>query len=169
MLHSPLDQQEGSLSTPSGRLRVKVDLAAPSLGTPGRILLQHPRARELVPRFLAAGYQVARSMVPLMEAALGRARDLGPDDRVAAQLVPYLERHIPEEMHGDAPGEAALADLAALGVDVARLRASLPAPKIAALVGATYYWIVEHHFWYDGHANAGLTALAALATETERS
>ena len=43
-----------------------------------------------------------------MEAALARARSLGPDDAVAAGLAGYLERHIPEEMHGDEPGGATL-------------------------------------------------------------
>ena len=42
-------------------------------------------------------------MVPLMEAALDRARTLAPEDPVAAGLVGYLEHHIPEEMHGDSP------------------------------------------------------------------
>jgi Iron-containing redox enzyme len=138
-------QREGSLLGPSDRLRIKVELAAPALAMTDQILLRHPRAREVLPRVLAAGYQVARSAVPLMETALGRARELGPGDAVASQLVPYLERHIPEEMHGDEPGAAALEDLGALGVDTIRLRASLPRPKIAALVGAQYYWILEHH------------------------
>ena len=145
MLHSPVAQGKGSVLTPSERLRIKVDLAAPALGGPGEILLRHPQAREVFPRYLAAGYHVARAMVPLMEAALGRARELGPGDTVAAGLVPYLERHIPEEMHSEEPGGAALEDLVALGLDADELRTSLPAPKIAALVGAQYYWILDHH------------------------
>jgi Iron-containing redox enzyme len=84
-------------------------------------------------------------MVPLMETALGRARELAPGDAVASGLVPYLERHIPEEMHGEEPGAAALEDLEALGVDTDDLRTSLPEPTIAALVGAQYYWILHHH------------------------
>jgi heme oxygenase-like protein len=145
VLHSALDQDEGSKLTPSERLRIKVELAAPALVEPSRILLRHPRAREVLPRFLAAGYQVARSMVPLMETALGRAHELAPGDAVASQLIPYLERHIPEEMHGDEPGAAALGDLEAFGVDTGELRTSLPAPNVAALVGAQYYWIIRYH------------------------
>lgn len=98
-----------------------------------------------MPRFLAAGYQVSRTAVPLMETALGRARALAPKDAVASGLAPYLERHIPEEMHGDEPGEGALEDLVALGVDTDDLRTRLPPQKIAALVGAQYYWILHHH------------------------
>jgi Iron-containing redox enzyme len=84
-------------------------------------------------------------MVPLMEAALERARATAAEDPVAKGLVPYLERHIPEEMHGDEPGGATLDDLGALGVDAARLRRDPPAPQIAALIGAQYYWIFHRH------------------------
>jgi hypothetical protein len=145
LLHSPVAQRESSLSTPSERLRIKVELAAPALGGSSEILLRHPQAREVFPRYLAAGYHVAQALVPLMETALVRARELAPDDAVAAGLVPYLERHIPEEMHGDEPGSAALEDLVALGVDADDLQTSLPAPKIAALIGAQYYWILHNH------------------------
>jgi hypothetical protein len=84
-------------------------------------------------------------MVPLMEAALARAREMAHEDPVAERLVPYLERHIPEEMHGDEPGAGTLDDLAALGVDAARLRRDPPAPQVAALIGAQYYWIFHRH------------------------
>jgi Iron-containing redox enzyme len=117
----------------------------PALALPGRILLEHPRARELFPQYLATAYQMGGPMVPLMETALGRARELCAADPVADGLAEYLERHIPEEMHSDEPGGAVLDDLEALGVDVAGLRAELPPPKIAALVGAQYYWIFHHH------------------------
>ena len=79
-----------------------------------------------------------------MEAALERTRELVPGDRVAAGLAGYLERHIPEETHGDEPGGALLDDLEALGVDPVVLRTQLPPPKIAALIGAQYFWIIHH-------------------------
>ncbi len=82
-------------------------------------------------------------MVPLMETALGRARELA--DPVADGLAAYLERHIPEEQHSDEPGGAVLDDLEALGVDAAEVRAELPPPKIAAFLGAQYYWIFHYH------------------------
>jgi hypothetical protein len=84
-------------------------------------------------------------MVHLMEAAVARAQELAPGDPVARGLAEYLERHIVEEMHGDEPGGATLDDLAALGVDTAALRADPPSPKIAALVGAQYFWIYHFH------------------------
>ena len=117
---------------------------APALGGPTLILLGHARARELVPCFLAVGYQIARAAVPLMETALGRARDLA-DDPVARGLEPYLERHILEETHSEEPGGAVLADLEELGADTAELRASPPPPKLAALIGAQHDWILHRH------------------------
>lgn len=115
------------------------------MALPGRILVDHPDARDVYPRWLATAYYVGRGMVPLMETALARARELAPDDPVADGLVTYLEKHIPEEMHSDEPGGAVLDDLEALGVDTEPLRAGLPPPKIAALLGAQYYWILHHH------------------------
>lgn len=131
--------------TASERLRHKVDLLVPAFATPGRLLLEHPRARELYPQYLAASSYVALAMVPLMETALERARTLMTEDSVAAGLADYLERHIPEEMHGDEPGRATLEDLEAVGVDtVALCRRPLP-PKIAALIGTQYFWIWNCH------------------------
>jgi hypothetical protein len=115
------------------------------LARPGALLLEHPHARELFPQYMAAGYQLARAMVPLMERALDRSRELAPNDPVAEGLAEYLERHIPEEMHGDEPGGAALDDLEALGVDRLALQAQLPPPKMAALLGAQYFWIFHYH------------------------
>lgn len=107
--------------------------------------MESPQAGERFLRYLATGYHVARAMIPLMEAALVRARELAPGDPVAAGLATYLERHIPEEMHGDEPGGATLDDLEALGVDPMALTTELPPPKIAALVGAQYFWIFHYH------------------------
>jgi hypothetical protein len=108
-------------------------------------LLEHPRPRELYPAFLAACYDVSRTMVPLMEAALERAGKLAPGDRVAAGLAEYLDRHIPEETHGGEPGRGTLADLEAIGIDAADVQGRLPSPKLAALVGAQYFWIFHCH------------------------
>src|SRR3954447_26452222 len=109
------------------------------------MLLEHPRARELYPAYLAAASYVALAMVPLMEAALERCRALAPDDPVAAGLVAYLERHIPEEMHGDEPGGELLAELGVLGVDTDALRTGPVPPKIAALLGTLLYRIHHAH------------------------
>lgn len=107
--------------------------------------MEGSRSGELITRYLAVGYHVTCAMVPLMEAALERARGLVPGDRVAAGLVAYLERHIPEEMHGDEPGGALLDDLEALGADPKALRAQPPPPPITALIDAQYFWITQRH------------------------
>ena len=84
-------------------------------------------------------------MVPLMEAALKRARSLGRRDKVAAGLADYLERHIPEEMHDEVPGDAVVDDLAALGLDPDEVRALPTTPQISALVATQLTWLMEEH------------------------
>jgi hypothetical protein len=130
--------------SPSERLRLKVELASPVLGRASLLLLGHPRARDLAPRFLGIGYHIAQAAVPLMETARARARDLA-DDAVARGLEPYLERHILEETHSKEPGGAVLADLEELGLDTAELRAGPPPTKMAELIGAQYHWILHRH------------------------
>jgi hypothetical protein len=131
--------------SPSARLSRRLDLVLPALETPGRLLLESPRARELYPRYLAAGSYVALVMVPLMETALERSRALAPTDPVAATVATYLERHIPEETHGDEPGADLLEDLTALGVDTEALRAEPLPETIAALIGTLYFRICQSH------------------------
>jgi hypothetical protein len=129
----------------SARLCLKLDLALPAYGAPGGLLVEHPRARELYPAYLVVDSYVARMMVPLMEAALDRARALAPTDAVAAGLIHYLEHHIPEEMHGDEPGGELLEDLAAVDVDTRALRVRPVPEKIAALIGTQFFRIRHGH------------------------
>jgi hypothetical protein len=84
-------------------------------------------------------------MVPLMEAALARARELAPRDPVAAGLAEYLERHIPEETHSDEPGDAVVDDLAALGFNPAEVRALPTTPQVSILVSEQLAWIGDDH------------------------
>jgi hypothetical protein len=133
------------VATASARLAQKLDLIASAFVTPGRMLLDHPRAGELYPAFAAAGSYVTLTMVPLMEAALDCSRMLSGRDPVAAGLVPYLERHIPEEVHGGAPGRAALDDMEAIGVDTVALRERPPPREMAAFLGTQFFWIWHRH------------------------
>ena len=142
---APFSNPPDGPSTPSQRLRLKLELVLPALALPGRILVEHPNARELFPRYLAAAYQLGRDMVPLMETALGRARELAPRDPVAEGLAAYLERHIREEMHSEEPGGAVLDDLDSLGVDTEALRSLPQPPSVAALVAAQRGWIRNRH------------------------
>ena len=135
----------GPVLSASTRLTKKIELALPGYGLPGRLLLEHPRARDVYPRYLAVGYHVSVAMIRLLETALARARELSREDEVAAGLVDYLERHLVDETHSPEPGGAVLDDLSALGVHVEDFRARLPSPKIAELVGALYFWILHYH------------------------
>jgi Iron-containing redox enzyme len=131
--------------TASERLEQKLRLILPAIGLPGHRLLEHPRARELYPRYLTVGYHLSHGMMHLLGAALAQARALAPADPVAFGLLAYLERHLAEESHGEQPGGAVLDDLAALGLDPAAVVDEPPSPTIASLVGSQYYWILHHH------------------------
>lgn len=133
------------MSAVSSRLQRKIDLLAPAYGTPGRLLLEHPRPGEIFPRYVADASYMALMMVPLMEAALDRSRTLAPEDPVAAGLIAYLEHHIPEEMHGEEPGGELLEDLAVLDVDTDELRRGSLPPKVAALIGTLAFRIRFAH------------------------
>jgi hypothetical protein len=131
--------------TASARLRRKLALIEPAYDAPGRLLLERDGLAELYPRYQAATAHAMVAMIPLMQAALERARTLAPDDPVAAGLAEYLERHIPEELHGDEEGRAALDDLEALGIDTAAVLEARPPTSIAALIGSLAFWIWCRH------------------------
>jgi hypothetical protein len=107
------------------------------------MLLAHPRAAEIYPRYLAAGYHVTCAMLELMELALARAREL--DDEVSAGVVRYLDRHLVEETHHEDPGGAVLDDLRALGEDPERLIAETASAKVDALVASEGARIRDDH------------------------
>lgn len=125
----------------SQRLRGKIALVLPELQALGRALHTHPRIADLYPEYLFVTHCMVRATVPMMEAALERSRRLAPADPVAAAMVPYLEKHIPEEMHDHWP----LEDLEVLGRDRATVLQRLPPPAVAAMIGAQYYWIQHTH------------------------
>ncbi|TKJ17957.1 iron-containing redox enzyme family protein [Blastococcus sp. CCUG 61487] len=130
-----------STTAESRRLRGILELALPVLLVQGRRLMGHPALRELYPRYLVLAHTKIRASVPLMETALAACRRL-PDDPVAVLLADYLEHHVPEERGHD---EWLLADLAAVGVAAEEVRAVVPSPSVAALVGAQYYWVQHVH------------------------
>lgn len=126
----------------SQHLRAKIELVWPELAAAGRRLLAHPRVADLYPRYLIAMHGVVRASVPLMEAASRRSGALARSDPVAAGLVGYYRNHIPEERGHD---RWVLDDLDALGVDRSEALTRPPAPSVASLAGAQYYWILHHH------------------------
>jgi Iron-containing redox enzyme len=131
--------------TSSERLRRKIGLVLPEYRAPGHLLLEHADARELYPRYMGVVYHVQRNAVHLLETALVRSRELAERDPVARALVPYLERHVEEERHGDRPGEALLDDLASIDMDTRELRERPPPAAIAALIGSWYFWVLRFH------------------------
>jgi Iron-containing redox enzyme len=104
--------------------------------------MTHPRIAELWPAYLIRTHLIIRATVPLMESAVGRARELAGADPVAAGVASYLEVHSEEERDHD---EWLLDDLELIGVDRATVLARLPSPTIAALVGSQYYWALHYH------------------------
>lgn len=74
--------------------------------------------------------------MPLTEAALARARELG-DEPLAA----YLAEHVDEELGHD---ETLLGDLERVGLPRQAVLERMPPPSVAALVGSQYYWILHH-------------------------
>ena len=105
-------------------------------------LVEHPRLGELWPEYLVLQHQIIRATVPLTEAALARAREIGESDPLAARLARYLEEHVDEELGHD---ETLLGDLERLGIDRKTVLARMPPPSVAGLVGGQYYWIHHYH------------------------
>ncbi len=128
-------------STASGRLRLKLEIAYPTLRASAERIWCNPRLVELYPEYLCTVHTIVRSAVPLLEAAAQRARELAPEDGVAAALAGYLARHADEERGHDG---WLLEDLEACGGDPRDALLRIPSPSVATLVGAQYYWL--HHF-----------------------
>ena len=124
------------------RLRALLRFAERPLAAAAERFWSQPRLAEMFPAFLLRVYCAARASICLMEAALRRAEELGPDDEIGARLAEYYRRHISEER--DHP-RWLLADLEALGVDRARVIAAPASPAVAALVGAHYVWVEGSH------------------------
>jgi hypothetical protein len=132
----------GVAARESERLRAKIELVLPELAAASRRLIDDPRIRELYPEYLVTLHCVIRASVSLMETARQRSTELAGSDPVSAALAAYLEEHIPEERDHD---EWLLDDLAVLGRDRATVLARPPSPRVAAAVGAQYYWILHFH------------------------
>jgi hypothetical protein len=125
----------------SARLRRKLDLAISPFASASATLMEHPRIAELWPRYLVATHTIIRTTVPLMEAAVARARELGEGDAVAAGAADYFERHIEEERDHDL---WLLDDLELIGVAREEVLRRVPSATVARLVGAQYYWVLHY-------------------------
>jgi len=121
-------------------LQRKIGWAYPRLARASEAFWRHPSLADLYLDYLHSLHGLMRASVPLMEAALNRSHERAPSDPVAASLVDYFTRHIPEELGHDL---WVLEDLEALGIDRAEAVRRIPSPGIAAAIGSQYYWI--HH------------------------
>lgn len=124
------------------RLRDAIELGLPTLRAAATRLLSAEPAETIYREYLATMHATVRASVPLMQAALARARELAADDPVARRLVDYLPEHIEEEAGHD---DWLLDDLEAIGVPRYSILTRTPSRRIAAVVGAQYYWILHGH------------------------
>lgn len=131
-----------NLRSHSALLRQKIGLVSPCTSENSPSLLTHPRLREFYGELLYVLYSTIRANVPLMQAARDCARSRSFDDRVAAQIASYLDRHIVEEMHHD---EWLLEDMELLGYKREAVWKRIPPVELASLVGAQFYWIQYVH------------------------
>jgi hypothetical protein len=124
------------------RLQQKLELAYPALSATANRIWSSPKVALLYPEYLCTMHTIVRSSVPLMEAALERAWTLAEEDDVAAGVARYLSGHVHEETGHD---KWILEDLEAVGADPKEPLRRAPSPRVAAVVGAQYYWLRHYH------------------------
>lgn len=124
----------------SQALRARFELFSGPLDAASQRFNERRDLGQLVPALLVMCHQVMRAGVPLLTAAVDRARTLA--DPVSAPLAAYLAAHIEEERGHD---DLLLADLAHAGLARGDVLARIPSPHTAALVGAQYYWVQHEH------------------------
>jgi hypothetical protein len=127
---------------PSALLQKKIRLVSPHTLSTTPSVLTHSRLCEFFADMLFVLYSTIWATVPLMKEALRVSRERSVSDPVAAELVPYYETHIAEELHHD---EWMLEDMETLGLDRAEILTRIPPSGLAAAVGAQYYWIYHYH------------------------
>lgn len=126
----------------SEQLHQKRRLMSPRLWEASHRLWQHPELARMYPCLLFRSYCIARAAVSFLEAAAARLESMTDGDPAAAGLLQFLRYFIPEETGHD---EWMLEDLEVLGFPREEVRALVPPPTVAGMVGAQYYWIDNHH------------------------
>ena len=126
---SEVEARPLAATTPSVRLRRKIDLVIQPYAESCRVLVTHPRLVDLWPRFLITQHEIIRATVPLTEVAAARAEAMAADDPVASGLAQYLEEHVDEELGHD---DTLLDDLELLGVNRATVLGRMPSPSSRA-------------------------------------
>ena len=136
---SPIQTQN---QTQSQRLRRTISLIRGPLDTLIHGVWFHPRLAEVFPEFLFAMHGVTASSAPAMRLAADQSAALSSADPLSAWLKDYLLEHAAEEQGHETWLEA---DLASFGYSRDQIRARLPYPSVAALVGCQYYWMLHVH------------------------
>jgi len=98
------------------------------------------RFPEVVKEQAYINYCVSSATIPLLEETI-RCAKLLEDDPIAQMLIPYMEKHIPEEEGHD---RIALDDIVRLGGDREATIARIPPSHVSALIGSQYH-LVRHH------------------------
>ena len=125
----------------SNSLKFKIELGQAPLVEVSHAFWTHRKLPVLFPEYLFHLYSAMSTIVPLMEVACVRARELSSSDAAAATLVPYLEEHIEEEReHAKWLRE----DMEQLGVSSELLNRP-PPTSVAALLGTQHYWALHVH------------------------
>lgn len=127
---------------PSDVLRAKMTMCTGPLDAVFNRLWAAENPPEIVPAFLVMLHQIMRASVPVMEAAIRRLNEIGPDDPLSRPLIDYYEHHLKEERDHDV---WALDDLEAAGFDRAAVLRQVPPTPVAQLAGAQRYWVEHHH------------------------
>jgi hypothetical protein len=123
-------------------LNAKMTLCTGPLDAVFNRLWDTENPKQLVPAFLVMLHQIMRASVPVMEAAIRRLDEIGPDDPLVEPLKAYYKHHLKEERDHDV---WALEDMEAVGFDPAAVLKLMPPPAVARLAGAQRYWVEHHH------------------------
>lgn len=92
-------------------------------------------------------YCISSSTIPLLIETI-RCAKLLPNDPIAELLIPYLEKHIPEEQGHD---RIALDDFIRLGGTKEQAVNRIPPGNISALLGSQYHLIRHHPIAFLGY------------------
>ena len=129
--------------TNSAVLRARLEPALPSLRQVAAELGTHPEFRAIYPALLHLEHTIVRASLALLHVAAQEAiRRAASGDLVAHDLSLYLRHHARNESHH---ADWLLEDYAILDLDPTDMLERPPSATVAAMVGATYYWILHYH------------------------
>ncbi|HEX8698187.1 MAG TPA: iron-containing redox enzyme family protein [Myxococcaceae bacterium] len=129
-------------ASPSVRLDAKVRLLSLQLEEAYTRFWNHPRLAEFVPHLLFRMHCETRAAVHLMDEARRQLSRIAESEPLATGLIRYFEQLSHEEQGHD---DWLLNALESLGETRVEVRARMPPPTVAAMIGMQYYWTYHHH------------------------